>query len=186
MTRVPPFPLLPSPTKISNIGFMDVNAHTVGKAIESDTLFIHGSLTGGGGSMFNVRAARDTSRALELLGRSKPIDKCTAACGSSTSISSEVGVATVCDRSCRPGEYGPRFGGLNCGAGDPERFGEECRMCYNNLTVAKEAEAQLAQKNAVRRVGFAQEHVIMCQTLLPPPTSACSSKCMKKADTVRH
>lgn len=186
MTPVPLFPLPFFPVKISNVGFMDVKAHTVKKAIASDTLFIHGSLTGGGGSMFKARASSDTSRALDLLGTNMPIDKCTAACGSYTSISSEVGMATVCDRSCSPGKDGPRFGGLNCGAGNPEQFGRECRMCYNDLTKGREAEAHLVQKNAVRGAGFVQEHVIMCETLLPPSTLACISKCTKKVDTVRH
>lgn len=178
---------LPScfPAKISNVGFLDVNTRTVGKAVASDTLFIHGSLTGGGGSMFKARATTDTSRALELLGKSMPSEKCTSACGSSTLIPGETGTAAVCDRSCSPSEYGPRFDGLNCGAGDPEQYGENCRMCYEDLDEAIEAEARLAQGNAVRRPNLSQKHVIMCDTLLPPPTSVCSTKCMRKVDTVR-
>lgn len=164
---------------------MDVNIRAVGKAIASDTLFIHGSLTGRGGSMFKAHATSDKSRALELLGRNMPSDKCTISCESSASILSEAGVATVCDRSCSPGEYGPRFGGLNCGAGDAKQFGENCRMCYEDLAKAKRAEEELIQMNALHRVGTAHKHVIMCKTLLPPPTPACSSKCTKKVDTVR-
>ena len=181
-------------TKISNVGFLDVSTHTVGKAVASDTLFIHGSLTGGGASMFEIRAALDTSRAHEFVGESKPADQCTSACGPSTQMLvpegtltqmlAPEGTSTVCDRSCFPGENGPRFSGLNCGAGDPEKLGGNCRLCYKDPVEAGKREAELSQRNVVRDVNMPQEHVIMCDTLLPPQTSACSSKCLKKVDTV--
>lgn len=155
----------------------------VKKAVESDTLFIHSSPTGGSGSMSKAKATSNTSHALELLGGNISSDKCTRSCGSS--VSRKRGTATVCDRSCSPGEHGPRFAGLNCGAGNTEKFGENCRVCYNDLGKAKEAEEKLAQRNALRGMGLTQEHVIMCETLLPPPTSACNSKCTMDVDTVR-
>lgn len=133
--------------------------------------------------MFKADVTSNTSHALELLGGNMPNDNCTRTCGSSASRNEWT--ATVCDRSCSPGEHGPRFGGLNCGAGDTKEFGENCRTCYNDLAKAKEAEEQLVQRNALRGVGLTQEHVIMCETLLPPPTSACNSKCTREVDTVR-
>lgn len=134
--------------------------------------------------MFKARASTDTSRALDFLGKSIPSEKCTSDCGSSTLIPGKTGTAAVCDRSCSPSEFGPRFDGLNCGAGDPEQYGENCRMCYENLDEAKKAEVELAQ-GGVRSPSFPPKHVVMCDTLLPPPTSACSNKCMRKVDTVR-
>lgn len=162
-----------------------MNSPDVKKAVESDTLFIHGSPTNGSGSMSKAKATINTSHALELLGKNMPSDKCTAACGGS-SVSRMGWTASVCDRSCSTGEHGPRFAGLNCGAGDTLKFGENCRVCYNDLAKAKEVEEELAQRNALREMELTQEHVIMCETLLPPPTSACDSKCMMEVDTVRN
>lgn len=94
--------------------------------------------------MYKDVPTSDTPRALDLLGRNMSSEKCTTTCGSSASISNKGGVATVCDRSCSPGEHGPRFGGLNCGAGDAKQFGGNCRMCYTDITEAKNAEEELA------------------------------------------
>lgn len=52
---------LPDLHKIANVGFLDVDPNTVGKALASETMFIHGSLTGGGGTQF---AASDRSTAV--------------------------------------------------------------------------------------------------------------------------
>ena len=74
-------------------------------------------------------------------------------------------------------------------------YGEECRTCYTDEVKAVEAERRLrlsdlgesddgdedrAQANGDRY----GEHVIMCDTLRPPSSPDCNSKCRIKLDTV--
>ena len=143
---------------------MDQDA--VMKAVASDTLFIHGSLTGGGGSMFKARgAAPAVSPALRLLGESnRPAERCKATCGAKSRRvpggggggggDALPGTGTVCDRSCyAAGERGARFGGHLCGAGDVAGYGAHCRVCYNDLEEARAAEEALLEeeRRALRR-----------------------------------
>lgn len=172
--------------KIANIGFLEVDNQTMTRAVASNTLFIHGSLTGGGGSMFLPHAATYTSPAQQLVGRNEPQEKCTAECGSRSPNHHAVpGTSSVCDRSCHAGANGPRFRGYNCGAGDAEVFGAHCRTCFEDVGEAQAAEDRLALRNLLRGSEDKEDHVIMCDTLLPPLVSACNDKCLRKADTVR-
>ncbi|CAM9670176.1 unnamed protein product, partial [Ectocarpus fasciculatus] len=43
---------------IANVGFLDVDQKTVGNALASETMFIHGSITGGGGTQFASAAEK--------------------------------------------------------------------------------------------------------------------------------
>ncbi len=164
----PPPPSLPAPpnsrllSQIANVGFQDMDHHAVMKAVASDTLFIHGSLTGGGGSMFHARgAAPIVSPALRLLGESnRPAERCKASCGSKPRPGgggeAPPGTSTVCDRSCyADGENGARFGGHLCGAGDLAEYGAHCRVCYDDLAEAYAAEAALVaeERLALERRG---------------------------------
>lgn len=158
--------------QIANVGFLDVNNHTVLKAVASDTLFIHGSLTGGGGSMFNAPGAVRVASPALLLGESgQPAKRCKPSCGTlgSSALKAETGVkttsadegtspagagalrtSTICDRSCdADAERGPRFGGHLCGAGNVSLYGEHCRTCYNDLEEARAAENLLAEEERI-------------------------------------
>ena len=52
----------------------------------------------------------------------------------------------------------------------------------------EEEEKRLEQRGQRRRAkgGRSPRHVIMCDTMLPPPSPACTSKCHTKSDTVRR
>ena len=141
-----------------------MNDHAVRKAVASDTLFIHGSLTGGGGSMFHATGATPSvSPALRLLGESnRPAERCNAPCGggrggeagaaaaAAAPAAAAAGMSTVCDRSCyADGEWGARFGGHGCGAGDAAEYGAHCRTCYTDLEAARAAEDRLAEEERV-------------------------------------
>lgn len=177
---------------------------TIGKAVASNTLFIHGSLSGGGGSMFSAHAAIDTSPALRLVGRSDDpeADGCEPACGSLDARPSTSGTSTVCDRSCYGGgENGARFGGFMCGAGDEGRYGRHCRICYVDVDEARQAEEKIRSELSLtgvdgsghrglrgedsdKEAGIGVKHVVMCDTMLPPPALECTDKCARKVDTV--
>ncbi|CBN75425.1 expressed unknown protein [Ectocarpus siliculosus] len=136
---------------IANVGFQDMDQQAVLKAVASDTLFIHGSLTGGGGSMFHASGAKaDSSPAFRFLGKNRPGERCTASCGGEAPPSSGGGagaLGTVCDRSCYSGgELGARFGGYLCGAGDAKEYGSHCRTCFTDLEEAQAAEERLAEE----------------------------------------
>lgn len=165
-------------------------------AVASDTLFIHGSLSGGGGSMYASKlSATDNSPAQKLKGQS---DQCTFACGSSGPMLLIAGAYTVCDRSCDAGDgtFAARFDGYLCGAGDSELYGEHCRTCYHDLAEAQAAEQEVMERNLKRGGGALGGHgeggvignsrVIMCDTMMPPPPLSCSNKCQMKIDTVRE
>lgn len=140
--------------QIANVGFQDMDHQAVSKAVASDTLFIHGSLTGGGGSMFHAPGEVPAlSPALRLAGESnRPAERCTASCGAPSSSPAQAQAlapapTSVCDRSCYAGgENGARFGGHLCGAGDVAEFGAHCRTCFDNLQEAQAAEERLAEE----------------------------------------
>lgn len=193
---------------IANVGFMDVNHQGVLKATERSTVFIHGSRTGSGGAMYNI-AARSASiagdaKSLHLGYRGRVSDKCKAACGGGETegltVAFEVGgTSAVCDRTCAPGSNnGARFGGFMCGAGDAEKYGSHCRLCYTDVDEARthenlllderaaaDKEKEVEKEKEVTDYGKAWKHVVMCDTLLPPPPVVCGAKCAMKVDTVR-
>lgn len=163
---------------------MDVDQPTILKAVESDTLFIHGSRTGGGGSMFKTEAiAGDVSKALGSGGRrGVASENCKGACGAADPEFAAQGRSTACDRTCYPGQGGARFGGFMCGAGDAQRYGSHCRVCYHDVDEARRADNFLPGGNGAAADSW---HVVMCDTLLPPQPAVCSAKCAMKDDTVR-
>ena len=123
-----------------------MNSHAVRKAVGRDTLFIHGSLTGGGGSMFKAAGAAQASPALLLGESNRSAEKCTPSCGNPATLAT----SAVCDSSCYTGgEAGARFAGHLCGAGNASEFGEHCRTCYNDLDEARAAEVLLAEEERV-------------------------------------
>lgn len=179
---------------------------TVIDAVASHTLFIHGSRTGGGAFQFSAdsqevagegvvaAAAADGGRFLDF------DQQCKQPCGTTNPELGVVGTSTVCDHSCQSGRAGARFHGLLCGAGDAETYGTHCRLCYVDLAEARRAEEALrfdsrteVKEHVARLKGVVviqqrqqhhTEHVIMCDTLRPPQSADCSTKCARKVDTV--
>eukprot|EP00752_Nemacystus_decipiens_P017576 g15749.t1 len=92
-----------------------------------------------------------TSPALRLLGESnRPAERCNAPCGGAGQGGTAAGMSTVCDRSCyAEGEWGARFGGHGCGAGDAAEYGAHCRACYTDPEAARAAENRLAEEERV-------------------------------------
>lgn len=175
---------------MANVGFLDVDNTTVSNAIAGDTLFIHGSTTGGGSKKHQADVAEENEAMREAQGETDPEDYvCSSACGSRWSPR-DVGtaavnpaVSSVCDPSCVPGSEGYRFDGFMCGAGDPARFGKSCRTCYTSEAEAAKVERILRKKEVDGQIHG--KHVIMCNTMRPPPAAKCDPKCAMKTDTVR-
>lgn len=189
--RPPSFPsplpfLTARPPQIANVGFLDVDNRTVGHAVASDTLFIHGSLTGGGGTQFLAKKSSKENNALQRRsgGGDGEDEVCKAPCGTTNAVLGIDGTSTVCDNSCDPtGPYGARFDGRFCGAGNATIFGSHCRVCFYELEAARRSE--LALQGGNDSPDAAQEqHVIMCESLRPPEAADCSIKCAMKTDTV--
>ncbi|CAM9462251.1 unnamed protein product, partial [Choristocarpus tenellus] len=102
-----------------------------------------------------------------------------------------LGVSTVCDSSCLArGEELPRFGGYLCGDGDTLKYGESCRLCYTDLEEAQIAEEELRESRTRDAAEKMEEdcvegrHVIMCDTLAPPPARGCHSDCTTESEAV--
>ncbi|CAM9729877.1 unnamed protein product [Scytosiphon promiscuus] len=216
---------------IANVGFLDVDPNTVGKALASETMFIHGSLTGGGGTQFAAsdrstavaaaqaaQAARldevtpipeeqsSVTRTMEASSEGRGADGgggggdfspstagCKTECGSGVfdagdgDAGGDAGglfLSTVCDHSCGSEESGGwRFGGRSCGAGDEDRYGSHCRLCYVDADEALKAERLLESQQ--RQAGHdGGQHVVMCDTMRPPESPNCSLKCATKLDTI--
>lgn len=160
---------LPAP-QISNVGFHDVHGSALVDAVAADTLFIHGSASSGG-SRHNT--ANFPERPMPPAGVA-----CTAACRYRQSPSVQIGVSTVCDRLC---SESPNTR-LGCGAADKATFGDACRVCYNDVAVAR---AVHLDRTLGRAPQDSDEYVIMCNTRQPPDAEDCPTECSKKSDTVR-
>lgn len=138
--------------------------------------------------------------------------ECPSACESKeTRKALPRGTSTVCDATCGGGGNGvdARFDGFLCGAGDSEKFGGLCRLCYTRIDEAREAQRALLSSNGGAAAGVSvgdNRDVIMCDTMQPPAAdvaaaeeeeaaaaavvntdaAACSDKCIEKEDTVSH
>lgn len=75
----------------------------------------------------------------------------------------------MCDATC-----GIAGRGYLCGAGDSAKFGGMCRVCFTDEDVAREAQRKTS----------GSRHVVMCDTMRPPPAAECSNACGLKKDTV--
>lgn len=94
--------------------------------------------------------------------------KCQSACGSEDARDGlPSGTSTVCDPTCAAGaEGGARFDGFLCGAGDPDMFGDMCRLCY---VCEHQARKDLGALKASSPAGVVDARaVIMCDTMSPP------------------
>lgn len=75
-------------------------------------------------------------------------------------------------------------------------FGESCRTCYTDVHAAREVERRLRLGETVGLSDIESEdvyddrreeggrHVVMCDTLRPPPSPDCTRQCRVKIDTV--
>ena len=198
--------------QIANVGFLDVDAPTIGNAVARETMFIHGSLTGGGGTQFvSAKTRATTSRVVDaseagqaaggVTGSSLPHSPAAAAaavaaasadCKPACGGGSAAGAAgaggggalyTVCDHAACSLAGGWRARENLCGAGDEEKFGRHCRACYLDEGEALEAD-RLLEAQARQAGQDGGQHVIMCDTMRPPQSTDCSLKCATKSDTV--
>lgn len=181
-----PHPPPPTPAaQIANVGFIDVDRNGVSDAVARGTYFIHGSSTGSGSQKFAHGAAVTLAHAFATVENREGQPLCKAACGLMLSSGkNEDGMLHVCDPSCAPGDQGGRFDGYLCGAGDSATFGEGCRTCYTDQAKAAKAEEELRLDEGPGDSARHGRHVIMCDTLRPPSSPECSSKCSIKPDTV--
>ena len=177
---------MPPRDQIANVGFMDIDRKGIADAVAKGTYFIHGSSTGSGSQKFAHHAADVLAHAFVRADTREDQPLCRSACGRPPSWGGvdEEGMSHVCDPSCTLGHQGVRFDGYLCGAGDPMTFGEGCRACYTDEGMAREAELLLRSDESQTDSDRHGRHVIMCDTLRPPSSSECSSKCSMKLDTV--
>lgn len=162
--------------QISNVGYEHVDTQTVSDAVAGETLFIHGSSIENG-SMASIEAASRRSRRRSLRARHEAGEEqeddlllCEAACGEPSEGVFPAGVSTVCDATC---DIAGR--GYLCGAGDSSRFGGMCRVCFTDEDVARKAQRKTS----------GGRHVVMCDTMRPPPAAECTDTCGLKKDTVK-
>ena len=179
-------PLGHASTQISYVGFEHVDHSTVSNAVAGQTLFIHGSRVDEGNlaSLEATKHERKQTRAsIRRLSNSKTAPPaCNAACGSEDAAGLPVGTSTVCDDTCAG--ISARFGGFLCGAGDEDRFGSMCRLCFVDVEEARRQEQSLALTRSDIENGEEASHIIMCETMRPPEAAECSDKCGRKKDTV--
>lgn len=158
-------------------------------AVAGQTLFIHGSRVDEGNlaSLKSILKAKEGDRYVRTpalaTGRRLSAETpavCHDTCGSADTAGLPPGTSTVCDNTCAGDSA--RFGGFLCGAGDSDKFGFMCRLCYTDADEARREEQSLA----LARPEGDQEasHVIMCDTMRPPDAADCSDKCGRKDDTV--
>ena len=172
--------------QISYVGLERVDHSTVSNAIAGQTLFIHGSGIDEG-NLASLKATKHERKQAHASSHGlvkspeNPSPKCNAACGDVT-VGLPVGTATVCDDTCA-GESA-RFGGFLCGAGDSDKFGYMCRLCYVDVEEARREEQSLARMRSDINGEHEASHVIMCDTMRPPEAAECSDKCARKKDTV--
>lgn len=171
--------------QISYVGYEHVDHTTVSDAVAGQTLFIHGSRVDEG-NLASLSATRLEKNKATATGRRLSHDgdepSCNTACGSSDTAGLPAGTSTVCDNTC--GGETARFGGFLCGAGDSDRFGFMCRLCYNDIDEARKEEQSLALARSSVEGEQVASHVIMCDTMRPPEAADCSDKCGLKKDTV--
>lgn len=156
--------------QVSTVGVRDKENELLGAEIPSDTLFLRR----------RDNAPEKWSNTVE-----READGCLPACGSRTVMVEGDVVSTVCDATCvndHP-SMGIRFDGHNCGAGDPSKYGESCRLCFKDQRVALLEDIVLAASNGISWASHV--HVIMCDTQRPPEAMDCSRICMDGVNTVR-
>lgn len=164
------------------MGFDHVNHDSVSNAVASNTLFIHGSRVDEG-NIASLKATEESAdRSGSLRATAEARSGCFSACGGGDDSGLPDGLSTVCDDTCAGS--GARFGGFLCGAGDADKFGETCRLCYTDVYLANQMQAKLMKSTDVLE-GEETRHVIMCDTMRPPEALECSDHCASKKDTVR-
>ncbi|CAM9382971.1 unnamed protein product [Choristocarpus tenellus] len=176
------------PTLINRASSLDENDKREQNRGATEMSFVRGSINGqesnnSGGRTYLRHAGGENTI-------SNNGEQCTSLCGSRHQPLPP-GLSTVCDSSCFPrGGEDPRFGGYLCGAGDATRYGDGCRLCYTDLDEAQTADEAL-REHRIRdtREGLQEDceegrHVIMCDTLAPPPARGCHSDCTQETKTV--
>eukprot|EP00904_Undaria_pinnatifida_P002830 jgi/Undpi1/12548/HiC_scaffold_6.g02217.m1 len=111
---------------IANVALEKVDKNTISTAIAGDTLFIHGRSIEGG----IRRQKTKTKKKNRIMNCGGPF--------STAGVELPAHVSTVCDASCG---IGGRFMGILCGAGDSQKYGSFCRLCYTDQKAALQAEA---------------------------------------------
>ena len=140
-------------------------------------------------ALFFRRQVSSMATRLETVARQEGSFGCREACGlRARTIMAEAGgvVSTVCDSTCVESHVGIgiRFNGHNCGAGNLSKYGESCRLCYEDRIAALVAEQPLVTSNG--NPWKPDDHVIMCGTRRPPEAIDCPRECSDKINTVRN
>lgn len=197
--------------QISYVGAEHVDSSSVSDAVAGHTLFIHGSRVDDGNiasrraaseqaakrrtNKFSTTSSRMRSRQRKRKQRRLrspeeeedeggfPDRACTSACGSleggDDASGLPEGTSTVCDDSCAGSRA--RFDGFLCGAGNADKYGAMCRLCFTDIEEARGVQRVLAENSN----GAIDERVIMCDTMKPPEDIGCSTECHSKSYTVR-
>ena len=110
---------------------------------------------------------------------------CQEACGTRGNPMNNGVLSTVCDATCVEDSswMGVDFNGLNCGVGNPSKYGESCRLCFGDQAAALKADQALAA--LTRNASTPPVHVIMCETKRPPEAVDCPRECEDDINTVR-
>lgn len=157
---------------------MNAGVNMEAKDMHRQILSSGGIVAGTGGpSLIHVRL-RDKGRFCADPPVEKPVAR---VCPDATSGDGKL--QFVYDETCANGEE-QRWNGFNCKA--------SCRLCYvkGEERAAREADVALAARHAaqVQRGEisgcYMVPHVIMCDTLMPPPAEECNPECAYEQDSI--
>ncbi|CAM9858332.1 unnamed protein product, partial [Choristocarpus tenellus] len=173
---------------IANVGFLDVTHETLRHAVNGETMFVRGSSIGAGGKKHRGPSGVPNRLGIDSVSESE----CTQFCGGSVHGPLPKGTSTTCDPSCSRGggKLLPRFGGYMCGVGDRAKYGKDCRLCFTDIEEAQKEEMVLwhrSMQNMDRgsnNTCHERQHVIMCDTLSPPPAKECDWECTSDGDAI--
>ena len=191
-------------SQISYVGAEHVDSSSVSDAVAGNTLFIHGSRVDDGNIASRKAASELKTKRTEVppTGRKRIRNRksrkgrhlrfqdegnetahepdCTRSCGPDGDTSGlPEGTSTVCDNRCGNDRAG--FSSFFCGAGNSNKYGSMCRLCFQDEDEARHVQHNLAKDESDPRHG----RVIMCYSMRPPESEGCTSDCLSKTYTVR-
>lgn len=178
-------------SQISYLGTEHVDTSIVSDAVAGHTLFIQDNKAEDKKIASIKTASEQTSKGLpQAFASHQPLREtvvpeslepsCLRACGDRGTQGLPLGTSTVCDKTC---VIGARYGGFLCGAGNLEKFGSMCRLCYTDVNEALRVERDL-QAGSIDG-SETNKHVVMCETMQPPELEDCTDECARSEEAVR-